>query len=221
MYTEDESQETPKANDGITRRTSKPVPSLPFPNIFNHARHLLRLSTVTDLEKDHLVGRTQEVSKLCGFLTSRFPNLFDTASNTIEQSGSSLYISGPPGTGKTHMVHSILLNPNHSISQKLKKGGIQVHLINCIAMGGPMGMGVGSGTGGSLDEEMWKRIGMCVGCNSVQKKSNKKMSCREVVEEWILYNDECQPRFVFFFLPFASPRMLSFSSFFKQYHCSR
>lgn len=192
-------KETPKPNHAFKPFTTQ----LPFPNVFSHARHLLRLSSVTDLAKDHLVGRTAEVTKIRSFLAARFPHLFDVQPVNQTDAGKSLYISGPPGTGKSHCINSILLNPHHEVHSTLKVAGIGVHFINCIAMGGlvgPSSCASGVATTSSsiaLDDELWRKIGMCIGCKPMThspSKSSKKLSPKQLVEHCIL-NDECQPRF--------------------------
>ncbi|KAG0139625.1 hypothetical protein CROQUDRAFT_666234 [Cronartium quercuum f. sp. fusiforme G11] len=201
------SNQSPFTSNSITPKpnhASKPIHHhhhTSFPNVFAHARHLLRLSTVSDLEKDSIVGRSQEVIKLTHFITHRYPHLFDqnTTLRKTSEVGKSLYISGPPGTGKTHLIHSVLLNPNHSIHQKLKAGGIKVHLINCIAIGGSVGVvNSTANSSGSLDDELWRQIGTCIGCSDLFKshsKSSKKLSTKEIVEEFI-HTDECRPSII-------------------------
>ncbi|KAH9820562.1 cell division cycle protein [Melampsora americana] len=187
---------TPKPKQAVDT-----IVSIPFPNVFSHARHLLRLSSVSDLGKDEVVGRSQEVEKLHRFLTNRYPSLFDD-DNYNPEGGKSLYISGPPGTGKTHLINSILLNPNHRVHQTLTSSGIRVHFINCMAMGNPLGSSgsvidssISSGSN-SLDDQLWRKIAACVGlkekCFKSPSKTSKKSSIKDLVKNFIL-SEQSQP----------------------------
>lgn len=111
-----------------------------FSNVFAHARHLLKLSSTDVISSEDFLGRSKELLKLKNFLSERYQNLLDLGPDPIDSSSAhsdsssgSLYISGPPGTGKTHMIRSVLLNQNHEVARALNKAGVQVQFINCAA----------------------------------------------------------------------------------------
>ncbi|KAH9446345.1 hypothetical protein Pst134EA_030266 [Puccinia striiformis f. sp. tritici] len=184
-------QETPK---------QKPLPyksSSGFSNVFAHARHLLKLSSTDVISSEHFLGRSKELLKLKKFLVDRyenFPNSRPTGADSSSPSNlspsGSLYISGPPGTGKTHMIKSVLLNDDHEVARALKNVGVKVHFINCVALSTSTGAtGLSSGTGlNALDEQLWNHVAASLGISRPASVTSKHLTSRALVEKHVMDN---------------------------------
>ncbi|KAA1073926.1 AAA ATPase [Puccinia graminis f. sp. tritici] len=183
--------ETPKNN---------PIPFKTFAgfsNVFAHARHLLKLSSTDIISCDDFLGRSKELHKLKKFLSERYPSLtnlgqapVDSSSTHANSSSGSLYISGPPGTGKTHMIKSVLLNQDHVVGRALNMAGVQVHFINCVALNTSTGTtGLSSGTGSNaLDEQLWNHVAACLGIARSASTNGKHLTSRALVETHVMEN---------------------------------
>ena len=103
----------------ISRRSTPKTPKTPaaFQTVYHHARQLFSRSS----DPGQLIGRDEERAALRGFLErcdSRHP-------------GGCLYVSGPPGTGKSAMVNEVSqeIVPEHPCLRKA--------YINCMSIKSP------------------------------------------------------------------------------------
>ncbi|KNZ54273.1 hypothetical protein VP01_2991g1 [Puccinia sorghi] len=199
-------QETPKAKPISVQTSSR------FSNVFAHARHLLKLSSTDVISSENFLGRAKELAKLKNFFSGRFNNLFQLDSDLSDSSGThtapmsgSLYISGPPGTGKTHMIKSVLLNQDHEVGRALNKAGVHVHFINCVALSTSTGVtGLSSGTGlNALDEQLWHHVAACLGISRSSSTKGKQLTSRALVETHVIKND-IPRRLVYRLEPFSN-----------------
>jgi cell division control protein 6 len=118
-------------------------------NVFSHARLLLSpsLSTATNngstgSDDSGFVGRSMERENVTAFLSSRLaPN---APSSSRATRPSSLYISGPPGLGKTALLHSILDSEDFQALYP----DLRVHVENCTSLGSV-----------ALEKTFWNRVG--------------------------------------------------------------
>ncbi|KAL7298709.1 hypothetical protein TKK_0008466 [Trichogramma kaykai] len=99
------------ASPGILKQ-EKLAPKKLFSNKYSDARKALH-STLPE----NLIGRDTEMTELENFIDKHMTN----------QSSASLYVSGPPGTGKTACLSKIMLKP------KFKKA-FQIVYVNCTSM---------------------------------------------------------------------------------------
>lgn len=98
-------------------------------SVYSRAKNLFQKSAVADSENAHLVGREGETESIVGFVTK----------NLEAGTSSSLYISGPPGTGKTAQVTKILRYLLKSSSSDInnfvhKKKRVRTVHINCMTL---------------------------------------------------------------------------------------
>lgn len=98
-------------------------------SVYSRAKNLFQKSAVTDSDDAHLVGREHEAESIVGFVTK----------NLEAGSSSSLYISGPPGTGKTAQVTKVLRYLLNSSSADMnnfvhKKKRVRTVHINCMTL---------------------------------------------------------------------------------------
>ena len=191
-------QETPKASNISFKNPTG------FSNVFVHARHLLKISSTDVISSENFLGRSKELSKLKKFLSERYlgltnfgSDLGDSSSTRTNAFAGSLYISGPPGTGKTHMIKSVLLNNDHEVGRALHKAGVQVHFINCVALSASTGAtGLCSGNGlNALDEQLWHHVAACLGISRSASIKGKHVTSRALVEAYVM-EDEAPRRYV-------------------------
>ncbi|PLW43562.1 hypothetical protein PCANC_13245 [Puccinia coronata f. sp. avenae] len=185
-------QETPKANNVSSKNPSG------FSNVFVHARHLLKISSTDVISSENFLGRSKELCKLKKFLSERYVDLTkfgldlgDSSSTRTNTFAGSLYISGSPGTGKTHMIKSVLLNHDHEVGRALNKAGVQVHFINCVALTTSTGAtGLSSGIGlNALDEQLWHHVAACLGISRSASIKGKHTTSRALVEAYVMDNE--------------------------------
>ena len=91
-----------------------PTPSTPrvgSQSIYNEARNILKQSS------GKLVGRDAERAELRNFMSTRL---------TTRKSGC-LYVSGPPGTGKSALVAEVL-------NESSKDSGVKISFVNCMSV---------------------------------------------------------------------------------------
>lgn len=116
------------------------IPSQRYTNIYDHATSLLSTSAIFDTASAALpfLGREKEMSIITSFLASRFDPTTSTSSRP------SLYISGPPGIGKTASLVTVLSTFTQEQDEEVK-----VHMENCSSIGS-IGM----------ETSMWNRFGV-------------------------------------------------------------
>ncbi|GAA5863692.1 hypothetical protein JCM3774_001216 [Rhodotorula dairenensis] len=123
-----------------------PAPtSRSIPHIYAHAASLL--STSSDLASSlPLSGRADQRETLLAFLHRRFPVAYtprDGPSTPPTRPGpASMYVSGPPGIGKTALLSSVLGDFERQLDERDLRSEICVSMENCatIAAGG-LGLG--------------------------------------------------------------------------------
>lgn len=108
--------------------TPPTTPTKPKTAVYSRAKALFQRGALTDCSAAHLTGRKAEADDLNRFLTS----------NLAQKTPGSLYVSGPPGTGKTAQL-------NMSLHQLAPVPGINIHKgtrfrvikVNCMAVAQP------------------------------------------------------------------------------------
>ncbi|BGP18406.1 AAA ATPase [Rhodosporidiobolus nylandii] len=145
-----------------------------IPNIYAHAS--LLLSTSSSLSSAlPLEGRADQRETLQAFLTRRFPSVSaplagsSTTPSTPSRPGpASMYVSGPPGIGKTALLSSVIEGFVEQVGERNLDEEVKVHMENCAT--------VAAGGG----EGAWDRL--CAGLGiSMEEKGNRKG--KEVFEE--------------------------------------
>ncbi|GAA5973468.1 hypothetical protein JCM11641_006477 [Rhodosporidiobolus odoratus] len=158
----------PPASPTVEADSSRAVP-----NIYAHAS--LLLSTSSSLSASlPLEGRADQRETLLAFLGRRFPSVYAPASSTSAPSTpsrpgpASMYVSGPPGIGKTALLSSVLGEFEKMVEEGKLAGEVVLHMENCAS--------VASGGG----EGAWERLARGLGMD-VEEKG--RMKGREVFEE--------------------------------------
>lgn len=144
-----------------TKRSRQPVASAcPFTpvtpraitNIFAHANQLL--STSSNPSDVPFLGRTIERSILITFLDARFPGVLPpspphghASTSAPTPQSPSLYVSGPPGIGKTALLSSVIGDFARAVDDGGHGEHITVHMENCSSMGSV-----------ALEASMWDRL---------------------------------------------------------------
>ncbi|GAA5908475.1 hypothetical protein JCM6882_001276 [Rhodosporidiobolus microsporus] len=168
-----------------------PSPSLPstvpadpstaraIPHIYAHAS--LLLSASSDLSSSlPLEGRADQRDTLLAFLSRRFPAAYapldgassSSSSSTPSRPGpASMYISGPPGIGKTALLLSVLADFNAQVQERELGEEVCVAMENCAAIGG-------AGAEGA-----WDRLGRGLGMRVEKESGGRKLKGKERFEE--------------------------------------
>lgn len=138
------------------------IPSQRFTNIFDHASSLLSTSAIYDTSSVALplIGREKETALITTFLARRFPGVYEEAYEDDASVQPSLYISGPPGIGKTASTLSVL---RRFVEQSRECGTIRVHMENCSSIGSA-----------GMEASMWSRLGEGLGLWSERTKGQSK-----------------------------------------------
>lgn len=126
---------TPTRHRGFTPSPATP-PSTPtrhqgsVPAIYAEAKTLFQRGFLDDSQKPHLTGRETEAKELTQFLA-----------NTVATNTSlTLYILGPPGTGKTAQLHHTLAHLRSGAApEEIAVGAtpVRVVLLNCMIVRSP------------------------------------------------------------------------------------
>ncbi|GAA5846923.1 hypothetical protein JCM9279_006951 [Rhodotorula babjevae] len=138
-----------------------------IPNVYTHASTLLSPSLSTSVLS--LLGRADQRDTLLAFLSRRLPAAYTahdepeagpstppSASTSRRGPGpAAMYVSGPPGIGKTALVGAVVDELRTRIGERELGGEVRVAMENCatIAAGG-------AGAGG---ERAWMRLGAALG----------------------------------------------------------
>ncbi|KAL8287298.1 hypothetical protein RQP46_003750 [Phenoliferia psychrophenolica] len=127
-------------------------PARAITNIFLHAQSLL--TTASNSPSASFFGRTHERNTLTSFLADRFPGVIDAPSQAPDASPSkrqarspSLYVSGPPGIGKTALLNSVLADFEGAVDAAGESDDIKIHMENCQSIGSV-----------ALEATMWDRL---------------------------------------------------------------
>jgi len=142
-------------------------------NIFAHA-HVL-LSTNSSISQLPLTGREKQRDTLITFLSARFPEVY--RQNVAEQEDTSqaktvdrpsLYVSGPPGIGKTALLSSVLRDFSAKLAEQGMEDEVKVHMENCSSLGS---------TG--MASSVWERLGNGLGINMALGKGKARITGRQ------------------------------------------
>lgn len=143
-------------------------------NIFAHAQVLL--STNTELP---ITGREEQRAQLISFLASRFPAAFITPQASARDqppfstvSTPSLYVSGPPGIGKTALVSSVLHEFRQRLHERSLTASVAAHIENCSSL-------ALVDNGGS---SVWERLGFGLGMDMSLGSGKTKRTARQAFE---------------------------------------
>ncbi|ORY54601.1 hypothetical protein BCR35DRAFT_355874 [Leucosporidium creatinivorum] len=172
---------TPTKRDREESRTptasTSSLPPLVTPrhitNIFAHA-HVL-LSTNSSISQLPLTGREKQRVTLITFLADRFPEVYQQL-DAPEQGTSpskavqrpSLYVSGPPGIGKTALLSSVLRDFSAKVAEQGMEDEVKVHMENCSSLGS---------TG--MASSVWERLGNGLGINMALGKGKARITGRQ------------------------------------------
>ncbi|GAA6031463.1 hypothetical protein JCM8097_006469 [Rhodosporidiobolus ruineniae] len=163
--------------------TSQPTGERAIPHIYAHAS--LLLSTSSSLSSSlPLHGRSDQLDTLRAFLSRRFPSVYaplpsaassstaPTPSTPHRPGPASMYVSGPPGIGKTALLSSVLSSFVAQISERDLEGAVKVHMENCATV-----------AAGGATEAAWERLARGLGIE--EQSGGEKMKARERFEEGI------------------------------------
>lgn len=122
-----------------------------IPHIYAHAASLL--STSSDLASSlPLSGRADQRETLLAFLQRRFPVAYtprDGPSTPTSRPGpASMYVSGPPGIGKTALLSSVLGDFERQLDERDLRSEICVSMENCATLA----------AGGLGGDKAWDRL---------------------------------------------------------------
>lgn len=97
----------------VTPSRTPSTPRQTFPSVYNDARRLFRGS----IESGNVIGREKELDEITNFISKRFNS----------KSSGCIYVSGPPGTGKSALVTQILRDLQESYT-------VQTSYCNCMSV---------------------------------------------------------------------------------------
>ncbi|BGP57019.1 AAA ATPase [Rhodotorula sphaerocarpa] len=125
----------------IADAVPQPSANRTVPHVYAHAASLL--STSSDLAASlPLSGRTDQRETLLAFLQRRFPAAYaapEGSSSTPPRPGpAAMYVSGPPGIGKTALLSSVLSDFTRQVDERDLRDEIPILMENCatLAAGG-------------------------------------------------------------------------------------
>ncbi|BGP33982.1 AAA ATPase [Rhodotorula toruloides] len=126
--------------------TPEPSTSRGIPNIYTHASSLLAPSSSLASSLP-LTGRTDQHETLLAFLTRRFPAVY--GSTSTRPGPAAMYVSGPPGIGKTALLSSTFAAFRELVKERECEEEVGVLVENCATI---------AGTG-----SVWERLGRGLG----------------------------------------------------------
>ncbi|GAA5856939.1 hypothetical protein JCM8547_008476 [Rhodosporidiobolus lusitaniae] len=152
-------------------------PSRAIPHIYAHAS--LLLSTSSSLSSSlSLEGRADQRETLLAFLSRRFPSAYAPLASEASSSKApgtptrpgpaSMYVSGPPGIGKTALLNVVVDELKANIGERELGEEVKVHMENCATIG----------AGGA--EGAWERLAK--GLRLKVEEGMEKMKGREKFE---------------------------------------
>ncbi|GAA6010637.1 hypothetical protein JCM10207_007777 [Rhodosporidiobolus poonsookiae] len=160
-----------------------------IPNIYAHASLLLSTSS-TSASSLALSGRADQRETLLAFLSRRFPAVYapsPSASSSSTRAApsrpgpASMYVSGPPGIGKTALLLSVLGEFERHVQEKDLEGEVRVHMENCASVGA-------AGSDGA-----WGRLAKGLGVECEKRRRNAKEAFEEGLKDgrkYLLILDE-------------------------------
>ncbi|BGP26366.1 cell division control protein Cdc6 [Rhodotorula toruloides] len=144
--------ELPESSSSELSHIPSPAPEPPtspgVPNIYTHASSLLTPSSSFSSSLP-LTGRTDQHETLLAFLTRRFPSIYVSTSNS-RPGPAAMYVSGPPGIGKTALLSSIIKAFRELVEERRMEGEVGVLVENCTTIAGQ----------GSVWERLGRGLGM-------------------------------------------------------------
>lgn len=153
-----------------------------IPHIYAHAS--LLLSTSSSLSSSlPLEGRADQRETLLAFLTRRFPAVYaplpsDSSSSALPPSTpsrpgpASMYVSGPPGIGKTALLASVIDELKQQVEERELGRQVRVHMENCATV-----------SAGGAQDGAWDRLAKGLGIEV--SEGMERMKGKERFEEGI------------------------------------
>ncbi|GAA5942812.1 hypothetical protein JCM3775_001511 [Rhodotorula graminis] len=138
----------------------EPTTTRGFSNVYTHAASLLSPSLSTGVLS--LLGRADQRDTLLAFLSRRLPTAYaalgepgpSAAATSKRGPGpAAMYVSGPPGIGKTALVGAVVDELRARIDERELGGEVRLAMENCATI-------AAGGTGG---ERAWTRLGAALG----------------------------------------------------------
>lgn len=159
--TKNSSRASANANESPITTPSRPRL---IKNIFSHAHSLLS-TTSSSTNSRPFIGRETQHAALLDFLGSRFPEVYISHSQSKSHSSvpPSLYISGPPGLGKTALLSSVLTSFGSLIDEEGLENSVRVYMTNCSSLGS-----VG------IERGIWERLGQGLGLDIKAGKGGRE-----------------------------------------------
>ncbi|GAA6003435.1 uncharacterized protein JCM10292_001587 [Rhodotorula paludigena] len=146
--------------DDSPDENSQTAPSRGIPNIYTHASSLLAPSLATSSLS--LLGRADQHETLLAFLARRIPAVYASPSASSSEAGPStptkrpgpaaMYVSGPPGIGKTALISSVIGRFRAQVSERGLGSEVCVATENCAAI-----------AAGSVGDKAWDRLAEALG----------------------------------------------------------
>ncbi|BGO93533.1 hypothetical protein NBRC10512_000731 [Rhodotorula toruloides] len=172
----------PSLNDASHAPSPAPEPSTSrgIPNIYTHASSLLTpsCSLASSLP---LTGRTDQHETLLAFLTRRFPSVYGSTSS--RPGPAAMYVSGPPGIGKTALLASTIAAFRRLVEDRECEEEVGVLVENCATIAGQ----------GSVWERLGRGLGMDMDLGSERSARRAKEAFEEGLKDgrkYLLVLDE-------------------------------
>ncbi|GAA5985970.1 hypothetical protein JCM10908_006354 [Rhodotorula pacifica] len=169
---------TPREAVATVVPADPPMPkSRSISHIYAHAASLL--STSSDLASSlPLSGRTDQRETLLAFLQRRFPSAYASRDGGPSTPSSrlgppSMYVSGPPGIGKTALLSSVLGDFGRNVDERDLRGEICVLMENCATIA----------AGGLGGEKAWERLAAGLQMPLDDSEGGRTLSAKQRFEE--------------------------------------
>ncbi|SCZ89210.1 BZ3500_MvSof-1268-A1-R1_Chr1-1g01031 [Microbotryum saponariae] len=167
------SKEIVKPEDTLPTPHSTPtkdrVTARPIKDIYTHALQLLSPSGST---LPTILGRDSQRATLVTFLARRFPQVYRDHPTSASDSAippASLYVSGPPGIGKTALLSAVVNEFSALVEQQDLEDEISVHMQTCQ-------------TSGATQSSIWDRLGRGLGLDMSLGTGHAKFTSKQAFE---------------------------------------
>ncbi|SCV71519.1 BQ2448_3107 [Microbotryum intermedium] len=149
--------------------TKDRVTARPIKDIYSHALQLLSPSGST---LPTILGRDSQRATLVTFLARRFPQVYrdhPTSASDSATPPASLYVSGPPGIGKTALLSAVVNEFSALIEERDLEDEIKVHMQTCQ-------------TSGATQNSVWDRLGRGLGLDMSLGTGHPKITSKQAFE---------------------------------------